>query len=93
MEKLVSCTFMNFVITIVRFNCVFVHKALGIFLFSYDSKENMDSGFLIQTASNETGPYARLIILKGSIKRAAVLCHVASISQPLACGQLEKLVK
>lgn len=39
----------------------------------------MGSGSLIQTASIETGPYARLIILKGSIKRAAVLGHVALI--------------
>ena len=60
-----------------RFNCVFVYKALGTFPFSYDSKENMGSGFLIQTASIETGPYARLVILKGLIKRAADLGHVA----------------
>ena len=64
--------------TIVRFNCVFVHKALGTSpFFQYGSKENMDSGFVIRTASIKTGPYAWLIILKGSIKRAAVLGHVA----------------
>ena len=34
MEKLVLCTFMSFLMTIVRLNCVFVYKALGTFLFS-----------------------------------------------------------